>query len=150
MALSGELTVSEEHKPTYKDTNPSQEESSIHQEGDKEDGITPTEETLNLAMEANTHMLTKTVITEGQLQDSQKSDQILEISKDNGGEEQANEAKDIELASSPQYPESFQEIIDMVQKGLPLPGVEDLNIEPTNTPPTKPCASRLMKPWEKD
>ena len=46
------------------------------------------------------------------------------------------------------YPASFAEIMELVQKGEPIPGVEELNIEPTNTEPTRSTRLPTKKPWE--
>ena len=46
------------------------------------------------------------------------------------------------------YPASFAEIMELVQKGEPIPGVEELNIEPTNTEPTPSTRPPTKKPWE--
>ena len=46
------------------------------------------------------------------------------------------------------YPASFVEIMELVQKGEPIPGVEELNIEPTNSEPTQCPRLPSKKPWE--
>lgn len=43
---------------------------------------------------------------------------------------------------------SFTEIAEMIENGMTLPSVEDLNIEPTNTKPTPSSIGRIKKPWE--
>ena len=57
----------------------------------------------------------------------------------------ASEAHSEELE---QYPASFAEIMELVQKGEPIPGVEELNIEPTNSEPTQCARLPSKKPWE--
>ena len=46
------------------------------------------------------------------------------------------------------YPASFSEIMELVQKGEQIPGVLDLNIEPTNALPTESVKPPAKKPWE--
>lgn len=48
----------------------------------------------------------------------------------------------------PKYPSSFLEVMQRVQEGLDIPGVEELHIEATNEPPTEPAATRVKKPWD--
>ena len=48
----------------------------------------------------------------------------------------------------PQYPLDFTELMGMIQRGEQIPGVEDLNIEPTNSLPTLSQANSVRKPWE--
>jgi len=43
----------------------------------------------------------------------------------------------------------LSQIAEMLEKGLTLPGVEELNIEPTNKNPSPSSMNRLNKPWEK-
>ncbi|XP_060077485.1 uncharacterized protein LOC132557037 [Ylistrum balloti] len=43
----------------------------------------------------------------------------------------------------------FSEIAEMIEKGLKLPGVEDLDIKPLDIDPNPPEMERLKKPWEK-
>lgn len=49
----------------------------------------------------------------------------------------------------PKYPASFSEIAKLIEKGEKIPGVEQLNIKPTNTEPTPSTHERVTKPWEK-
>nr|XP_006823248.1 PREDICTED: uncharacterized protein LOC102805027 [Saccoglossus kowalevskii] len=51
-------------------------------------------------------------------------------------------------AAGPQYPSSFFDLLQKIEKGEPLPGVEELNIQPTNTPATESSLATKMKPWE--
>ena len=48
-----------------------------------------------------------------------------------------------------QYPTSFSEIVKIIEKGDTVPGVEHLNIQPTNAEPTPSSMERVPKPWEK-
>ena len=46
------------------------------------------------------------------------------------------------------HPINFGELIEMIQKGIQLPDIEELNIEPTNEKPTPAQLNRPQKPWE--
>ena len=46
------------------------------------------------------------------------------------------------------HPETFAELIEMIQNGLTLPGTEGPEIEPTNDDPTPAVEERKKKPWE--
>ena len=46
------------------------------------------------------------------------------------------------------YPASFNELVELLQKGEPIPGVIELNIQPTNAYPTASARSCAKKPWE--
>ena len=48
----------------------------------------------------------------------------------------------------PLYPLDFTELMGMIQRGEQIPGVEELNIEPTNSLPTLSQANSVRKPWE--
>ncbi|XP_071942347.1 uncharacterized protein [Antedon mediterranea] len=43
---------------------------------------------------------------------------------------------------------SFMQILQLVQEGKDIPGVEDIVVEPTNKPPTASKMERTPKPWE--
>ncbi|OWF53656.1 uncharacterized protein LOC110446133 [Mizuhopecten yessoensis] len=43
----------------------------------------------------------------------------------------------------------FSKIAEMLEKGLKLPGVEELNIKPLDIDPNPPEMERMKKPWEK-
>ncbi|XP_011434517.1 uncharacterized protein LOC128177173 isoform X1 [Crassostrea angulata] len=43
---------------------------------------------------------------------------------------------------------SFGQVIDMVSKGIPLPGLTDLEIKPLDMEPTMTKMERKAKPWE--
>ena len=45
-------------------------------------------------------------------------------------------------------PLSFFDLLRLVERGEPIPGVAELCVEPTNDEPTPPTASRIRKPWE--
>ena len=49
---------------------------------------------------------------------------------------------------NPKYPASFVEVMQRVQAGLDIPGVEELHIEATNKPVTESSAARVNKPWD--
>lgn len=44
---------------------------------------------------------------------------------------------------------SFGQVIDMISKGIPLPGLTDLGIKPLDMEPTVTKMERKDKPWEK-
>lgn len=46
------------------------------------------------------------------------------------------------------HPDSFAELIEMIQNGLTLPDTEGPEIEPNNDDPTPPVVERKKKPWE--
>ena len=48
----------------------------------------------------------------------------------------------------PKYPVSFYDLMWMIENGEKIPGVDDINVEPTNELPTASCVSRAKKPWE--
>ncbi|XP_070556791.1 uncharacterized protein [Ptychodera flava] len=50
--------------------------------------------------------------------------------------------------TGPQYPSSFFDLLQKIEKGEPLPGVEELNIQPTNTSPLESTMDRKPKPWQ--
>lgn len=64
-------------------------------------------------------------------------------------DDQQNENKAIMTQNeSERYPASFMDLVAMIEQGLKLPDMEDLNIEPLNKEPA-PCAkTRPKKPWE--
>lgn len=43
---------------------------------------------------------------------------------------------------------SFGQVVEMISKGLPLPGVTDLGIIPLDIEPTTTRMERKAKPWE--
>ena len=43
---------------------------------------------------------------------------------------------------------SFSDIVGLVESGDPIPGLEQLNIEPTNEMPTQSVIAKGKKPWE--
>ena len=43
---------------------------------------------------------------------------------------------------------SFSEVMEKVERGEKLPGVEELNIEATNSEITESQCQRVKKPWE--
>ena len=43
---------------------------------------------------------------------------------------------------------SFTQIMDYIQKGEQIPGIRDLDIQPTNMSPTQSDSLRKTKPWE--
>ncbi|XP_069125982.1 uncharacterized protein [Argopecten irradians] len=43
----------------------------------------------------------------------------------------------------------FSKIAEMIEKGLTLPGIEELNIKPLDIDPNPPEKERMKKPWEK-
>lgn len=43
---------------------------------------------------------------------------------------------------------SFCQVIDMISKGIPLPGLTDLGIKPLDMEPTMTKMERKTKPWE--
>ncbi|CAH1772887.1 unnamed protein product [Owenia fusiformis] len=45
---------------------------------------------------------------------------------------------------------SLSQLLDLVESGQTIPGLENLNIEATGAAPTQSAASRPKKPWEKD
>ena len=46
------------------------------------------------------------------------------------------------------HPESFAELIEMIQSGLKLPDTEGPEIEPINDVPSAAVIERKKKPWE--
>ena len=46
------------------------------------------------------------------------------------------------------HPETFAELIEMIQNGMKLPDAEGPEIEATNDDPTPPTQERKRKPWE--
>ena len=54
----------------------------------------------------------------------------------------------VDSSNQESAPLSFSKVIEMVEKGEKLPGVEELNIEPTNSQVTESQCNRLKKPWE--
>jgi hypothetical protein len=42
----------------------------------------------------------------------------------------------------------FGQVVEMISKGLPLPGVTDLGIKPLDVEPTIARMERKSKPWE--
>ncbi len=59
----------------------------------------------------------------------------------------AEEGSDVNLCPDEQ-PLTFGELMTLVQKGEPIPGVEELNIQATNTDPTESTRPVAKKPWE--
>lgn len=53
-----------------------------------------------------------------------------------------------ENSSEPSYPLSFYDLMWMIEKGEQIPGVEELDIGPTNEDPTASSICRKKKPWE--
>ena len=49
----------------------------------------------------------------------------------------------------PPYPTSFLEIMRLVESGQEIPGIENLDIKPTNAPPTESKMEPVTKPWLK-
>lgn len=43
---------------------------------------------------------------------------------------------------------SFGQVMDMISKGIPLPGLTDLGIKPLDMEPTMTKMERKTKPWE--
>ncbi|XP_062588966.1 uncharacterized protein LOC134250630 [Saccostrea cucullata] len=43
---------------------------------------------------------------------------------------------------------SFGQVVEMISKGLPLPGVTELDIKPLDIEPTETRMERRIKPWE--
>lgn len=43
---------------------------------------------------------------------------------------------------------SFGQVMDMISKGIPLPGLTDLGIKPLEMEPTMTKMERKTKPWE--
>ena len=69
-----------------------------------------------------------------------------------GDSEQTNQKSDNNTSAVVEGKESalsFAEIMELVQSGQPIPGVETLNIEATNQEPTTSSLPRILKPWEK-
>ncbi|XP_052777306.1 uncharacterized protein LOC128214722 [Mya arenaria] len=50
----------------------------------------------------------------------------------------------------PKHPENFLELVEMIQKGIKLPGTEELDIQPLNVEPTPSDKLPPAKPWEVD
>lgn len=52
----------------------------------------------------------------------------------------------------PAYPMGFAEMLDRIQKGLPIPGIKDIPDTVVRDPAVKPVGARSAprKPWEKD
>lgn len=48
----------------------------------------------------------------------------------------------------PKYPTSFLEVMELVQSGEKIPGIEEIHVEPTNKPPTTASAMKVKKPWQ--
>ncbi|KAH3849461.1 uncharacterized protein LOC127874251 [Dreissena polymorpha] len=46
------------------------------------------------------------------------------------------------------YPQSFMELVEMIQRGEKLPNTLDLDIEPLNIDPTPAIRELPLKPWE--
>ena len=55
---------------------------------------------------------------------------------------------DCDKNSAPKHPETFGELIEMIQSGLTLPDTEGPEIEATNDDPTPTVLERKKKPWE--
>ncbi|KAL3868617.1 hypothetical protein ACJMK2_041413 [Sinanodonta woodiana] len=58
------------------------------------------------------------------------------------------EIKYREKQSADNYPASFLELISLLESGCNIPGIEELNVEPTNENPTPSALDRKKKPWE--
>ncbi|KAK3596780.1 hypothetical protein CHS0354_038782 [Potamilus streckersoni] len=59
------------------------------------------------------------------------------------------ETKNREKNSASNYPASFSELISLLESGCKIPGIEELNVQPTNENPTASALDRKRKPWEK-
>ncbi|XP_078700343.1 uncharacterized protein LOC144927089 [Branchiostoma floridae x Branchiostoma belcheri] len=53
-----------------------------------------------------------------------------------------------ETAGQPSYPTSFADIVQCIQEGREIPGIEKLDIQPINCEPTLSTQTRPPKPWE--
>ena len=53
-----------------------------------------------------------------------------------------------EKFEEPKYPVSFYDLMWMIENGEKIPGVDDLDVQPTNETPTASNVNRLRKPWE--
>ena len=49
---------------------------------------------------------------------------------------------------SGKHPESFAELVEMIQNGLKLPDTEEPEIEPVHDEPSAAVIERKKKPWE--
>lgn len=92
----------------------------------------------------------KTVIAEASNY-SDPEDQVENISDRldliSNAEESCSET-DSGMQSGPAKKLGFSEIMELVTKGLPIPGVEALDIKPTGTELTESTQNRVKKPWE--
>lgn len=51
--------------------------------------------------------------------------------------------------SVPSYPTSFRQVMECIEKGVEIPGLETVVVEPTNDPVTECMLQAPKKPWEK-
>ncbi|RPA99975.1 hypothetical protein L873DRAFT_1681587 [Choiromyces venosus 120613-1] len=47
------------------------------------------------------------------------------------------------------YPMSFAHIVELITKGLPIPGIKQIPNELNSAPPSQPVRAKRLKPWEK-
>lgn len=50
--------------------------------------------------------------------------------------------------SAPQYPSDFRTVMEYINKGQDIPGVENITIEPTNDEIHQSIITKPKKPWE--
>ena len=54
----------------------------------------------------------------------------------------------VSTETGPEYPKSFQEIMEMVQKGIPVPGIKIIPDRLHHLPLSQPSMAPRKKPWE--
>ena len=74
---------------------------------------------------------------------SDREDVVVKSTTDN-----KETTPDCDKNSAPKHPETFGELIEMIQNGLKLPDTEGPEIEATNDDPTPTVLERKKKPWE--
>lgn len=58
------------------------------------------------------------------------------------------EQQSASMESRPEYPKSFQEIMELLEKGIPVPGIKVIPDRLHDQPPSQPSMAPRKKPWE--
>lgn len=110
---------------------------------------------------------TATVSNETQTAGERDTNQLIEIKNTKQGEitvsnktgqplnkrnkiiDDTNDSKESELSENLDKVLSLADVADFIEKGLPLPGIKDLDIKPLEIDPHPSSLQRKLKPWEK-
>lgn len=55
---------------------------------------------------------------------------------------------DSQVESTPQYPQTFASLVQLIQSGAPIPGIKEIPPTVLTGQATVPTASKRRKPWE--